>query len=88
MKAYKENEDTRDEFYNKNPEARNAAKQRGGGGVRGEKEIMSIVGTEEDKSTSTSNAVGGGPGGEHASLFDGPDLALQRKLERDASKKE
>jgi hypothetical protein len=83
MKAYKENEEARDEFYNKNPEARNAAKQRG---VRGEKEIMSIVGTEEDKAAANSSNAAGG---EHASLFDGPaDLALQRKLEREGSKKE
>jgi hypothetical protein len=87
MKAYKENEEARDEFYNKNPEARNAAKQRS---VRGEKEIMSIVGTKDDQEeASASNASGGGPGGQHASLFDGPaDLALQRKLEREESKKE
>jgi hypothetical protein len=76
MKAYKENEEAREQFYNKNPDAKTASKK---GGVRGEKEIMSIVGTEEDKS----NAAGG----EHASLFDGPaDLALQRKMERDEKK--
>jgi hypothetical protein len=76
MKAYKENEEAREQFYNKNPDAKTASKK---GGVRGEKEIMSIVGTEEDKS----NAAGG----EHASLFDGPaDLALQRKMEREEKK--
>jgi hypothetical protein len=78
MKTYKENEEAREQFYNKNPDARTASKK---GGVRGDKEIMSIVGTEEDKS----NAAGG----EHASLFDGPaDLALQRKMERDSEKGE
>ena len=77
MKTYKENEEAREEFYNKNPDAKTASKK---GGVRGEKEIMSIVGTEEDKS----NAAG-----EHSSLFDGPaDLALQRKMEREAKKDE
>jgi hypothetical protein len=85
MKAYKENEEKREEFYKQNPDAKTGTKK----GVRTEKEIMSIVGTEEDKTEANgSNASGGGPGGQHASLFDGPDLALQRKLERDASKKE
>jgi hypothetical protein len=79
MKAYKENEEAREQFYNKNPDAKNASKK---GGVRGEKEIMSIVGTEEDKSNAASV-------GEHSSLFDGPaDLALERKMERDAKKDE
>ena len=77
MKAYKENEEAREQFYNKNPDAKNASKK---GGVRGEKEIMSIVGTEEDKSSAAS-------AGAHASLFDGPaDLALQRKMEREEKK--
>jgi hypothetical protein len=84
MKAYKENEEKREEFYKQNPDAKTGSKK----GVRTEKEIMSIVGTEEDKAEG-SNAAGGGPaGGQHASLFDGPDLALQRKLEREGSKKE
>lgn len=86
MKAYKENEEKREEFYKQNPEAKTGTKK----GVRTEKEIMSIVGTEEDKTeaskTDSSNAVGGGPGGQHASLFDGPDLALQRKLEREVER--
>lgn len=78
MKAYKENEEARDDFYNKNPDARTAAKK----AVRTEKEIMNIVGDKEDKEA-------GSAGGEHSSLFDGPaDLALQRKMEREASKKE
>jgi hypothetical protein len=76
MKAYKENEEAREQFYNKNPDARNAARK---GGVRGEKEIMSIVGPTEEKSSAA---------GEHASLFDGPaDLALERKLEREKEQK-
>ncbi len=79
MKAYKENEEAREQFYNKNPDAKNATKK---GGVRGEKEIMSIVGTDEDKSNAASASAG-----EHASLFDGPaDLALQRKMEREEKK--
>lgn len=70
MKAYKENEEAREQFYNKNPEARDASRK---GGVRGEKEIMSIVGPTEESA--------------HSSLFDGPaDLALQRKLEREEKK--
>jgi len=74
MKAYKENEEAREQFYNKNPDAKNASRS---GNVRGEKEIMSIVGPKDDASAA----------GQHASLFDGPaDLALQRKM--DAEKKE
>ncbi len=83
MKSYKENEEQREEFYKQNPDAKKGGKA----GVRTEKEIMSIVGPKGE-----SNAAGGGPaaaGGEHASLFDGPaDLALQRKMEREAEKKE
>ena len=80
MKAYKENENARDDFFSKNPDAKNGARR---AGVRGEKEIMSVVGPS-DKDTNEVVATGG----EHASLFDGPDLALQRKMERDAKKKE
>jgi hypothetical protein len=81
MKAYKENEEAREQFYNKNPDAKNASKH---GGVRGEKEIMSIVGASDEKGASS-----GAAGGEHSSLFNGPaDLALERKLEREGSKKE
>lgn len=77
MKAYKENEEAREQFYNKNPDAKTATKK---GSVRGEKEIMSIVGPSDEKS----NAAG-----EHSSLFDGPaDLALERKMEREAKKDE
>ena len=83
MKAYKENEEAREQFYNKNPDAKNASKR---GGVRGEKEIMSIVGTSDEKGA---EATSGAVGGEHSSLFNGPaDLALERKLEREAAKKE
>jgi hypothetical protein len=84
MKSYKENEEQREEFYKQNPDAKKGGKA----GFRTEKEIMSIVGPTAGES----NAAGGGPvaaGGEHASLFDGPaDLALQRKMEREAEKKE
>jgi hypothetical protein len=69
MKAYKENEEAREQFYNKNPEAKTAVNKKG---VRGEKEIMSIVGPTE----------------EHSNIFDGPaDLALERKLEREKENK-
>jgi hypothetical protein len=84
MKAYKDNEESREQFYKQNPDARTASQRKG---VRNEKEIMSIVGTKEDQEGSGSNAAGGGPSGEHAALFDGPaDLALQRKLEREGKK--
>jgi hypothetical protein len=76
MKAYKDNEEQRETFYKANPDAKNAAKR---GAVRGEKEIMSLVGEKEEAPS----------GGAHNALFEGPaDLALERKLEREASKKE
>lgn len=80
MKAYKDNEEKREDFYKENPDARTANNK----SVRGEKDIMSIVGDKEDKDAAATTSAG-----EHASLFEGPaDLALQRKLEREASKKE
>ena len=75
MKSYKENEEARDQFYAKNPDAKNGGRR---AGVRTEKEIMSVVGPTE----STTNEVV-----EHSSLFTEPDLALQRKMERDAAAK-
>ena len=87
MKAYKDNEETREHFYKENPDARGASQRKG---VRNEKEIMSIVGDKEDQEGADpggSNAAGGGPAGQHAALFDGPaDLALQRKMEREGKK--
>jgi len=67
MKSYKENEEARDQFLSKNPDAKAAR------GKRNAKEVMSVVGEEAS--------------GEHAGLFDGPDLALQRKMERNAAEK-
>jgi hypothetical protein len=81
MKAYKQNEADREHFYSQNPEARKAVSQRGG--ARTEKEIMSIVGPTDEK---TDAAPAPGPGS-HDSLFSAPDLALQRKMERDAANK-
>ena len=79
MKAYKQNEDDREQFFSKNPDAKNASKRQ----ARGDKEIMSVVGSTDKDSA---NEVV--PGGEHSSLFEGPaDLALQRKMERDANNK-
>jgi hypothetical protein len=87
MKAYKENEEAREQFYNKNPDAKNASKR---AGVRTEKEIMTIVGTKDDQEAATQNEViSSNAAGEHAALFDGPgDLALQRKMENEARKSE
>jgi hypothetical protein len=85
MKSYKENEEQREEFFKQNPDAKKGGKA----GFRSDKEIMSIVGTEEDKAAAaaTGGAVSGG--GEHDAMFNGSiDLALQRKMERDAAKKE
>jgi hypothetical protein len=91
MKAYKENEEAREQFYNKNPDAKNAVGKKG---VRTEKEIMSVVGTEEDRKAAAAAAqnetvsVADKAGAVGAGLFDVPDLALQRKMEREAAKKE
>jgi hypothetical protein len=76
MKSYKENEEARDQFYAKNPDAKNGSRKTG---ARTEKEIMNVVGATEEETT---NEV---VSGEHSSLFTGPDLALQRKMERDAA---
>ncbi len=62
MKAYKQNESDREEFYSKNPSAKTANK----------KDVVNMV----------------EPGSDHGSLFDGADLALQRKMERDKSTKD
>lgn len=79
MKAYKENEEQREQFYSKNPDAKKGGKV----GFRSDKEIMSLVGPTDEKKNTLVQAAG-----EHASLFDGPaDLALQRKMEREAAKK-
>jgi hypothetical protein len=43
MKSYKKNEEDRNEFYARNPDAKNSHK-----GARGEKEIMSVVGPTEE----------------------------------------
>lgn len=89
MKAYKENEEAREQFYNKNPDAKNAVGKKG---FRTEKEIMSVVGTEEDRKAAAAQnetvSVADKAGAVGAGLFDVPDLALQRKMEREAAKKE
>lgn len=75
MKAYKKNEDDREQFYSKNPQAKEGRR----GAVRGEKEIMSVVGPSDETPSNT----------QHSGLFDGPaDLALQRKMEREQKKEE
>lgn len=85
MKAYKQNEEVREDFYKKNPDARDAVNKKG---VRTEKEIMTIVGTDEDREAAKNEIVSGAVAGSHSSLFEGPaDLALQRKLEREAAEK-
>lgn len=80
MKAYKQNEEQREEFYAKNPAAKAARNSKGG--ARSEKEIMNIVGPSEGGAETAPS-----PAGQHGSLFDGPaDLALQRKMEREEKK--
>jgi len=75
MKSYKENEEARDEFYKKVPEARKGVKVN----AREDKEVMSVV-----NETVAANAGTAEDLGNHGALFDAPDLALQRKMERDA----
>ena len=77
MKSYKENEEARDEFYKKVPEARKGVKV----GAREDKDVMSVV-----NETVAANAGTAEDLGNHGTLFDAPDLALQRKMERDANK--
>jgi hypothetical protein len=87
MSAYKKNEEDREQFYSKNPEARAAKGQKRG--VRTEKEIMSVVGASDEKAEGSSNEVvpTTTAGGAYSGLFDGPaDLALQRKMERQEKK--
>jgi hypothetical protein len=86
MSAYKKNEEDREQFYSKNPEARAAKGQKRG--VRTEKEIMSVVGASDEKDGSSNEVVPTTTaGGAYSGLFDGPaDLALQRKMERQEKK--
>ena len=76
MKAYKDNEEARDQFYSNNPDMKKEAFQ-------GKKNVVSMSRENETVSlTPTASASGGS----HDSLFSAPDLALQRKMERDAAK--
>jgi hypothetical protein len=87
MKSYKENEEQRELFFKQNPDLKDGKGKRG---VPGEK-IMSVVsGEEAGAETAAAGGGGGGAsvGGAHDSLFSAPDLALQRKMERDAANKE
>lgn len=88
MKAYKDNEEAREAFYSKNPEARKAFGNGPKGQVRTEKEIMSIVGPTDEKEASAPANETVSVAGQHSSLFEGGiDLALQRKMEREAEKR-
>jgi hypothetical protein len=89
MKSYKENEEQREQFFKQNPDLKDGKGKRG---VPGDK-IMSVVSGEEAAAAEAAAAGGGGggaaaAGGAHDSLFSAPDLALQRKMERDAANKE
>jgi len=82
MKAYKENEEQREQFYKQNPEAKKGGKV----GVRTEKEIMSVVGpsepVEETPSEAPSVVAAAAPSTAHSSLFnEKEDLFLKRKNE-------
>ena len=88
MKSYKENEEQREQFFKQNPDLKDGKGKRG---IPGDK-IMSVVSGEEAAAAEAAAAGGGGggaaSGGAHDSLFSAPDLALLRKMEREAEKKE
>jgi len=83
MKAYKENEEQREQFYKQNPEAKKGGKV----GVRTEKEVMSVVGpsTEASEASEAAAAPAAAPAAAnttHAGLFnEKEDLFLKRKNE-------
>jgi hypothetical protein len=76
MKSYKENEEARDEFYKKVPEARKGVKVP----ARDEKDVMSVVNETVSANAGTAEDLESQGG-----LFNSPDLYLQRKME-DAKK--
>jgi hypothetical protein len=83
MKSYKENEEQREQFFKQNPDLKDGKGKRG---VPGDK-IMSVVsGEEAGAETAAAGGGGGGAAGAHDSLFSAPDLALQRKIEREGKK--
>lgn len=79
MKGYKENEESREQFYANNPDAKKRAFK---------KDVQNMV-QPEDKAGEKSEAsapVFGDVSQENAALFSGPaDLAIQRKMERAAA---
>lgn len=84
MKAYKENEEAREAFYNKNPEAKRDA-------FKGKKQVVTMGVTDEAEARSgprEEGPEGGASATGYDAMFNGPaDLALQRKMEREAAKK-
>jgi hypothetical protein len=85
MKSYKENEEQRELFFKQNPDLKDGKGKRG---IPGDK-IMSVVSGEEAGAEAAAAGGGGGgaaTGGAHDSLFSAPDLALQRKMEREGKK--
>ena len=79
MKSYKDNEEARDQFYGKNPDMKKEAFQ-------GKKNVVSMTRENDNENTTVSIDTNAAKGGSHDSLFTAPDLALQRKMERDAAK--
>lgn len=79
MKSYKENEQQREQFFKENPEARKAA-------TGGPKRIIGAVEASESGGPAVEASESGGPAlNQLSSMMDAPDLALQRKMERDAA---
>jgi hypothetical protein len=82
MKGYKENEEARDNFYSKNPEAKKNAFKKGVQSMV-EPDLEGKAGTADEMNSSVKLM-----NPENAAIFDGPaDLAIQRKMERAAAAK-
>lgn len=80
MKGYKENEEARDNFYSKNPEAKKNAFKKG---------VQSMVEPDIDGKAGTADEMKASVklmNPENEAVFNGPaDLAIQRKMERAAA---
>lgn len=80
MKSYKENEQQREQFFKENPEARKAA-------TGGPKRIIGAVeAAAQSEEMAVEDAMAATPAlNQLESMIHAPDLALMRKMERDAA---
>lgn len=75
MKAYKQNEDAREQFYAKNPEAKADA-------FKGKKRVLTMNREEESTAGAAGAAGAEGSATGYEGMFSAGDLALERKMER------